>query len=202
LAGFEPRITSRLTPAARRVTNPLTRVSPENSGAKVTYEQLWAPWRMAYIDTAKDKPDDDGCFLCRYRDEQQDAENLVVLRGPQTFVVLNRFPYNNGHLLVAPLAHKANLTDLDDAELLGCMRHLRLMEKLYRRFLHPDGFNIGLNLGRAAGAGVPGHLHWHLVPRWSGDTSFMTVIDDVRVIPISLKAMFDALRAELQAEAG
>jgi len=171
----------------------------KDEAENVSYDQLWAPWRLAYIENSKDeKPGEDHCFLCRYRDDpNHDDENFVVLRGPTTFVVLNRFPYNNGHLLVAPLAHKASLDELDDAEILSCQHQLRAMAKLYGRILHPDGFNIGLNLGRVAGAGLPGHLHWHLVPRWSGDTNFMTVVDDVRVIPQSLRALSTWLRTEL-----
>ena len=167
----------------------------------MTYEQLWAPWRLAYIETSKDAGPDrggEGCFLCRYRDEGRDGENFVVARTSHVLVVLNRFPYNNGHLLVAPLAHKAELAELDPAEMLGCMQQLTAMVGLYRRILQPDGFNIGLNLGRSAGAGLPGHIHWHLVPRWNGDTNFMTVIDDVRVIPQSLKALHEFLRSELR----
>jgi ATP adenylyltransferase len=170
----------------------------------VTYEQLWAPWRMAYIEMSREAgPEGDGCFFCRYRDEPaRDAENFVVTRGETSFVVLNRFPYNNGHLLVAPLAHKGSLDELDDAELLGCMHQLRILAGAYRVLLRPDGFNIGLNLGRVAGAGVPGHLHWHLVPRWSGDTNFMTLLDDVRVVSQSLEAVYRLLRSELAPEGG
>ena len=140
--------------------------------------------------------------MCRYRDEpSRDEENFVVTRGAASFVVLNRFPYNNGHLLVAPLAHKGSLNELDDAELLGCLHQLRTLAGVYGRILRPDGFNIGLNLGRAAGAGLPGHLHWHLVPRWSGDTNFMTLLDDVRVISQSLQSLYACLRSELKQEA-
>lgn len=170
----------------------------------MTYEQLWAPWRLSYIETAKEAGSEGGdCFLCRYRDEpSRDEENFVVTRGVTSFVVLNRFPYNNGHLLVAPLAHKGNLNELDDAELLGCQHQLRTLAGVYGRILRPDGFNIGLNLGRAAGAGLPGHLHWHLVPRWSGDTNFMTLLDDVRVISESLRALYARLRVEIETGGG
>jgi len=165
----------------------------------VSHERLWAPWRMAYIATAKDADaHEEGCFLCRYRDEQRDAENFVVSRGKHTICVLNRFPYNNGHLLIAPLAHKGALDELDDAELLGCMHDLRRLADAFSRILQPHGFNIGLNLGRAAGAGLPGHLHWHLVPRWNGDTNFMTVVDDVRVISQSLSALYELLKSAVE----
>jgi ATP adenylyltransferase len=170
----------------------------------VTPERLWAPWRLAYVATAAKDGDahEAGCFLCRYRDDpQHDAENFVISRGEYTLTVLNRFPYNNGHVLVAPLAHKAALDDLNDGELLGCMHELRRLAATYAGILQADGFNIGLNLGRAAGAGLPGHLHWHLVPRWDGDTNFMTVVDDVRVISQSLSALYDMLKAALDSTA-
>ena len=165
----------------------------------MSHERLWAPWRLAYVATAKEsQTNEQGCFLCRYRDEQHDADNFVVSRGEHTLSVLNRFPYNNGHVLVAPLAHKAKLDDLNDGELLGCMHELRRLAAAYGRILQPDGFNIGLNLGRAAGAGLPGHLHWHLVPRWNGDTNFMTVVDDVRVISQSLASLYHLLTSALK----
>ena len=169
----------------------------------MSHEQIWAPWRLAYIASTKNEDSrqaDDGCFLCRYRDagESADAENFVLARGPASIVVLNRFPYNNGHLLVAPLAHKAALGDLDDAEVLDCMRQLQRMIEVYRNVISADGFNVGLNLGRVAGAGLPGHLHWHLVPRWNGDTNFMPVLADVNVIPQSLQALHGLVRQELQ----
>jgi ATP adenylyltransferase len=168
----------------------------------MSHEQIWAPWRLSYIVSTKDedgKQTQEGCFLCRYRDagEGADADNFVLARGECSIVVLNRFPYNNGHLLVAPLAHKAALADLDDRELLDCLRQLQRMMAVYQRVLTPDGFNVGLNLGRVAGAGLPGHLHWHLVPRWTGDTNFMPVLADVNVIPQSLQALHSLVRQEL-----
>jgi ATP adenylyltransferase len=168
----------------------------------VSHEQLWAPWRLSYIVTTKEEQRgagagenaSDGCFLCRYAAAPRaDRDNLVIARGEQTLTVLNRYPYNNGHLLVAPLAHKANLEDLNDAELLEGMQELQKMAVLIRRKLSADGFNIGVNIGKVAGAGLPGHLHWHLVPRWNGDTNFMPVLTDVNVIPQSLDALFELL---------
>jgi ATP adenylyltransferase len=159
----------------------------------VAHEKIWAPWRLSYIVTTKEHQPE-GCFLCRYAaDPEADKENLVLSRSPRTLTVLNRYPYNNGHILVAPLAHKANIEDLDDDELLECMRALKEMTRLMRQRMSAEGFNIGANLGRIAGAGVPGHLHWHLVPRWSGDTNFMPVLADVNVIPQSLAALHEWL---------
>ena len=164
----------------------------------VTQKQLWAPWRLSYIVTAKDEQQPDGCFLCRYRDSTADAENYVVKRSARSLVVLNRYPYNNGHLLVAPTAHQDALGDLSDEELLDCLHDIQEMTALLTQTISPDGFNIGLNLGRAAGAGLPGHLHWHIVPRWNGDTNFMSVIDDVTVIPQSLQALYELLSTALR----
>jgi ATP adenylyltransferase len=162
------------------------------------HETLWAPWRLSYIVSTGDQPKPTGCFLCRYADNSTtDDDNLVVFRGKRTLTVLNRFPYNNGHLLVAPLNHKAGLVDLDDEELLECQHALQRMISIITRVMSAEGFNVGLNLGRIAGAGVPGHLHWHLVPRWNGDTNFMPVMANVNVIPQSLTALHNLLRAEL-----
>ena len=150
-------------------------------------EVLWAPWRLAYITTNKDQPQAEGCFLCRYAaTPEQDSENLVVARAKGVLTVLNRFPYNNGHLLVAPTAHKASLTELDDSELLACQHALQRMIEIIGRTMFAEGFNIGLNLGKVAGAGVPVHLHWHIVPRWNGDVNYMPALAGVSVIPQSL----------------
>src|SRR5262249_5164072 len=113
-------------------------------------------------------------------------------------VVLNRFPYNNGHLLIAPRAHKGQLLELDSDELLETMETLRHMVRVLDRLIHPDGYNIGLNLGRASGAGLPGHLHWHVVPRWHGDTNFMPILTDTKVIVQSLDTLYDLLVASLK----
>jgi ATP adenylyltransferase len=163
---------------------------------------LWAPWRLSYIVTTKAEAEvrkTSDCFLCRFAaDPKSDRENLVVARGKRTLTVLNRYPYCNGHLLVAPLAHKANLEEFDDEELLEGMQALQRMTDLIRRVMSAEGFNIGVNLGKVAGAGLPGHLHWHLVPRWSGDTNFMPVLTDVNVIPQSLDALYDLLTAKMR----
>jgi len=156
-------------------------------------ETLWAPWRLAYIKSEPPQPTDPGCFLCRYRDQSSDAENLVLERTSESMVVINRFPYNNGHLLVTPLEHKAGIEELTDEELLVCQRQIQKYTRLISERMNADGFNVGLNLGRVAGAGLPGHLHWHIVPRWNGDTNFMPVISDTKVIPQSLRALYDLL---------
>lgn len=161
-------------------------------------DQLWAPWRLSYVTAAKKPADDDVCFICQGLAAQDDKANLVALRTPLSVVVLNRFPYNNGHLLVAPRAHKGTLEELASTELLEVMETLRRMVTVLDDLIHPEGYNVGLNLGRAAGAGLPGHVHWHIVPRWNGDTNFMPVCSDVKVIVQSLDTFYDLLVSRLQ----
>jgi ATP adenylyltransferase len=162
-------------------------------------EQLWAPWRLSYVAAAKAPAPRDGCFICQGLAETDDRRNLIALRTPRSVVVLNRFPYNNGHLLIAPVAHKGRLDELDPGELLETMETLRRMVRALDGLMHPDGYNIGLNLGHAAGAGLPGHLHWHIVPRWHGDTNFMPVLANTKVIVQSLDALYELLRERLSA---
>ncbi len=154
-------------------------------------DQLWAPWRMVYIQNA----DEPGCFFCRDLAEARDAEDLIVRRGTRCFCVMNRYPYNVGHLLIAPNAHKARLDQLDDAELLEFWTLTRDMQALLERVMQPQGFNLGVNLGRVAGAGVEGHIHLHIVPRWNGDTNFMPVVADTKVMPEALSALHARLVA-------
>jgi ATP adenylyltransferase len=176
-------------------------------------ERLWAPWRLEYVtgedaNTKLPEPEawlddaDHGCFLCRAasdfgKSNEADRRQLVVARDGRSLVMLNRYPYNNGHLLVAPRRHVGELADLTSDEHLECMEWLSRLTGVFRERIRPDGFNIGLNLGRAAGAGLPGHLHWHLVPRWSGDTNFMSSLAGTRVIPQSLEAMWELLTGAL-----
>lgn len=160
-------------------------------------KNLWAPWRLSYVATAKPPQSEDGCFICRGLSEQNDRENLIVLRTELSTVILNRFPYNNGHLLIAPRQHVGHLAELSDAQNADIMRELNRMIQIIDEEMHPEGYNIGLNLGKAAGAGLPGHLHWHVVPRWHGDTNFMPIIADVKVIVQSLDALYELLRGKL-----
>jgi ATP adenylyltransferase len=167
-------------------------------------ERLWAPWRLSYITQPKDKPTTgDECFICRAvagATAEEDRTNLVVHRTELSVVMLNLYPYNNGHLLVMPRAHKARLDELTTDELLDTQLTIRKLIGVVEKRMKPDGFNVGLNLGRAAGAGVPGHMHWHIVPRWSGDSNFMTTVGDIRVLSQSLEALYDLLTAELATE--
>lgn len=141
---------------------------------------LWAPWRMKYI-LAEEK--DDGCIFCPGEDRGSDQERLLLSVGPMSLVMMNRFPYNNGHILVAPVRHVAGLEDLSDEETMDLMRMVRRSIESIKEIMNPEGFNVGLNMGGVAGAGMEDHMHFHIVPRWNGDTNFMTVLGDVRVIP-------------------
>lgn len=155
---------------------------------------LWAPWRMEYINSLGQP--EQGCFLCRDRDEpQNDRENLVLWRGKKALAVLNRFPYTGGHCLVAPYDHVGELGDLDSETMLEIMEILRDLQAALASGLCAEGFNIGINLGRCAGAGLPGHLHAHIVPRWAGDTNFMPVFGEVRTIPEFLATTYDRVVA-------
>jgi ATP adenylyltransferase len=160
-------------------------------------DRLWAPWRLPYVASAKPPTEQDPCFICRGLAERNDRDNLIAWRGPKSVVVLNRFPYNNGHLLVAPNAHKGELHELDAEETLEVQHTITRLVGVLRGLMKPDGFNIGVNLGKAAGAGLPGHLHWHLVPRWNGDTNYMSVLADTRVIVQSLDDFYTLLTERL-----
>ena len=142
-------------------------------------KRLWAPWRMEYI-TADPKP---GCLFCRVIENPDDPDaELVVWRPEGALVMLNKFPYNAGHVMVAPIAHKSELDDLDDTETADLMRATKTAIAVLRGTLQPQGFNIGANTGRAAGAGIPDHVHLHVVPRWNGDTNFMPVLAEVKTV--------------------
>jgi len=160
-------------------------------------DRLWAPWRLHYVTTAAAAPKASVCFLCDGVAASDDRGNLIVHRGPHSAVFLNLYPYNNGHLLVAPLAHKSTLAELNPDELLDLQLVVRRCVAVLQDRLNPDGFNVGLNLGRSAGAGLPGHLHWHVVPRWNGDTNFMPVLGDAKVISQSLEALYELLAGQL-----
>ena len=152
-------------------------------------ENLWAPWRMDYI-LGKREP---YCIFCPEGNGHTDEERLILHRGRLVMVMMNKFPYNNGHLLVAPWRHVAHLEELVGEEMTQIMQWLTITTQVLKKIMHPDGFNVGLNLGSAAGAGVEGHLHFHVVPRWQGDTNFLTVFADVRSIPEHLKRTYEKL---------
>ncbi len=155
-------------------------------------ERLWSPWRMEYIRSARptDKP---GCIFCDLP-AKEDEEALILSRSERAFALLNAYPYNAGHLMVAPFRHVGDLEGLADEELLEMDRLLRRSVEALREVAEPDGFNLGMNLGRVAGAGVPDHLHWHVVPRWDGDTNFMPVVGDTKVLPELIRESYEKLK--------
>ncbi|MEI8376060.1 MAG: HIT domain-containing protein [Planctomycetota bacterium] len=172
----------------------------------MNHEQLWAPWRLEYISGNQEKKPapatllpggDPDCFLCQAAAGSDDHDRLVVQHGHYSLTVLNRYPYNNGHLLVAPKHHVARLDQLEAVEQYNLMRTIVQMTGLLEHTIQAEGFNVGLNLGQVAGAGLPGHLHWHIVPRWHGDTNFMPTLAGIRVIPQSLEALWEILTKAL-----
>ena len=160
--------------------------------------RLWAPWRIGYVSKAdKEKV----CFLCAAVEADDDCEKLVVRRGTHCFAILNRYPYNNGHVMVAPYAHKADLTDLSDDERAEMMTLVIEIEESLRATMNPHGFNVGINIGVAAGAGVPGHIHTHILPRWTGDTNFISTTSDLKVISRSLEETYKLITGHFEREA-
>jgi ATP adenylyltransferase len=152
-------------------------------------ERIWAPWRIDYI--ANTKPT--GCIFCVPPERDNDRQNLILCRTPFSLVMLNRYPYNNGHLMIAPFRHTADLDKLTEEEMLDLFSTVRRCRNVLQDTASPQGFNIGINLGKAAGAGVDEHIHIHIVPRWNGDTNFMSVIGDLRVMPENLDRTYEML---------
>lgn len=150
---------------------------------------LWAPWRMAYI--ARDR--EQGCLLCSKLKGRDDRGNLILCRSSHSFVILNRFPYTSGHLMVAPNRHVASLDELNEGEMVELMALLKQSMLILKRALKPDGFNVGMNIGKVAGAGIDDHIHFHIVPRWNGDTNFMPVLVETKVMPEYLEKTYDKL---------
>lgn len=164
-------------------------------------KRLWTPWRMAYLKAPK-RSNLNGCIFCSKirTSDSQDRDNLVLWRGERAFVMLNLFPYSNGHLMVAPYQHTGELEALDSETLKEMMLLVGKSIRALRRTMGPEGFNIGANLGHVAGAGVADHVHIHIVPRWGGDTNFMPVLADVRVIPELFPQTYDGLLAAFESE--
>ena len=176
-------------------------MSDETRHNECGHPRLWAPWRMVYIEGI-DRGGDTGCIFCDKPAESADRENLILHRGETCFIIMNRFPYNNGHLLIVPYLHTAELGDLDTAVRLELFDTCDLAVRAMKNTMRPDGFNLGANLGRTAGAGIADHFHLHLVPRWNGDTNFMPVVGSTKVISESLEHTYDKLYAELVRLAG
>jgi ATP adenylyltransferase len=159
-------------------------------------DYIWTPWRYQYMKEATSGKLGE-CIFCDAAERKDDAETLVVYRGTKTFVILNRYPYTSGHVMVVPYAHVAELSACDPATLSEMMELAKRVESAFRENYNPDGMNLGMNLGRAAGAGVTGHIHMHVLPRWFGDSNFMTVTGETRVHPEELKTTYERLRKAL-----
>ena len=155
-------------------------------------DYLWAPWRIEYIKKARDE-EKEGCILCSKPAEKNDTINLILYRGQYCFIIMNAYPYNSGHLMVAPYRHVANLEDLNDAERNEQFELVSRSVAILKQVFKADGFNIGMNLGRIAGAGIDKHIHTHIVPRWAGDTNFMPVVGDIKVVNEALKDTYKKL---------
>ncbi len=153
------------------------------------FDRLWAPWRSRFLSQPKRRR----CIFCTAKRSKQDRRHYVIERGPRVFALLNLYPYNNGHLMIAPYRHVGALERLGVEEWTDMLRVTRRLMKRLKSRLHPHGFNVGLNLGRMAGAGIPGHLHLHLVPRWTGDTNFLPVLGHTKVISQSLDELYALL---------
>jgi ATP adenylyltransferase len=158
-------------------------------------QQLWAPWRMAYIDDGAKEP---GCIFCTKYQQSDLRAGLVLTHSRHTVVMMNKYPYNNGHLLVAPKRHESNLASLPREEYGDLSEVLRRAIEITKQVYHPGGLNVGMNLGKCAGAGIEDHLHWHIVPRWDGDTNFMPVVGETRVMPQHLADSYDRLAQHFQ----
>jgi len=159
-------------------------------------EHLHAPWRMDYIEQAGTPAA--GCIFCEKPRQQCDRDNYILLRGANAYIILNVFPYNNGHLMVIPYQHTACMEELTGAALTEMMQLAMLAIKALKLAMAPDGFNMGMNIGRTAGAGIAEHVHLHVVPRWNGDTNFMPVLGNTRVLPESLERTWEKVRAALE----
>ncbi|USG99921.1 HIT domain-containing protein [Thermococcus argininiproducens] len=151
---------------------------------------LWAPWRIEYIRS----PKHNGCIFCDFPKENKDEERLILYKGKNAFIIMNNYPYNPGHVMIAPYRHVGKWEDLTDEELLEIMKLSQLIIKALKKAMNPDGFNMGVNLGRVAGAGIDDHVHLHVVPRWNGDTNFMPVLTNTKVIPESLEEAYKELK--------
>ncbi len=163
-------------------------------------EKLWSPWRSQYIDTFKDEPKETlpGSLFTRILNENDDRKNYLLYRGKNAFIIMNLYPYNSGHLMVVPYKEARNIDELDSDTRLEMFELLDLGIKALTDAIKPHGFNIGANLGRVAGAGIEDHIHFHIVPRWNGDTNFMPVLNDVKVISEEMGRTYDKLKSALE----
>ncbi len=156
-------------------------------------QRMYSPWRSKYINSFSE-PSGGECILCKAPSENDDDKNLILLRGKYSYVIMNLYPYNSGHLMIVPFRHIGNLTNLTNEEFLEIFQFLKLMSDALYKTMKPDGFNIGSNIGRSAGAGIDEHIHFHIVPRWNGDTNFMPVLADTKLISEDMRETYKKLR--------
>jgi len=159
-------------------------------------DHLWSPWRYKYIASADRE---EGCVLCRIEREHRDAENYLIHRAELNFIILNLYPYTSGHLMIVPYEHKASLADFGEATTTEMIELAKRAQVALEAEYHPDGFNIGMNLGRSAGAGVADHLHLHVVPRWTGDANFVSIVGETRMLPEDLATTYEKLKKHFDA---
>ncbi|RCK77457.1 MAG: HIT family protein [Ignavibacteriae bacterium] len=159
-------------------------------------QRMYSPWRSKYINSFSE-PSSGECILCKAPAENDDEKNLILLRGTYSYIIMNLYPYNSGHLMVVPFRHTGNLTDLSNEEILEIFKYLKLTTEILYKTMKPDGFNIGSNIGRSAGAGIDEHIHFHIVPRWNGDTNFMPVLADTKLISEDMRDTYNKLRNAL-----
>ncbi len=157
-------------------------------------QNLWAPWRSKFVLGKKEH----GCIFCTRLRQRKDKSNLILYRGKRCFIIMNRFPYNAGHLMVAPIRHIGELEKLNQAEMLELLQLSQLCIRLLKKELKPQSFNVGMNLGKISGAGIADHLHIHIVPRWEGDTNFMPILGKTKVVSVGLEEMYERLRRGLK----
>lgn len=157
-------------------------------------ERLWAPWRIKYVRMEKVH----SCIFCKFPEERDDEKNLILYRGKRAFIIMNNYPYNPGHVMIAPYRHVANIEDLTSEEVHDIHTLTSLAIKAIKKSMKPQGFNLGINIGKAGGAGIEGHIHLHIVPRWNGDTNFMPVISDTKVIVQEIKESYRELRESIE----
>ena len=162
-------------------------------------DKLWSPWRSKYIESFKPGgKTEEGCLFCRIAKENRDKENFVIYRGKSAYIVMNLYPYNSGHLMIVPYIHLPSLKELDDQTKLECMKLVDLGIEALEKSIYPQGYNVGVNIGKCSGAGIDDHVHFHIVPRWSCDTNFMPVLNDVKLISQAMEDTYGKLKGALE----
>src|SRR5512146_1811614 len=161
-------------------------------------DKLWSPWRSKYIESFKSGSETDGeCLFCRTANENKDKENYILHRSKHCYIIMNLYPYNSGHLMIVPYKHASSLGELDEDTRLDCMNTINLGCEILGKAIYPHGYNIGANVGRVAGAGIEDHVHFHIVPRWNGDTNFMPVLNEVKLISEFMDITYEKLKKVL-----